>query len=218
MSDTGYKPSAAELHYQKLGAIQFMEALDGHGTAVSVDWNRLASGIDCGAAGGDSSGQVGAVTGAQTYRALSVWQPYATLIAIGAKQYETRSWATPYRGELAIHAAKRPARPDEIGSWIGGTLARHGYGDLHRLPLGAVLCIVRLVDVVPVETVRALAETDRRIRMDEPALADHEMAAKRHYSPGRYAWQLEFVRRVVPPIPARGAQGLWWWSSVVEHE
>ncbi len=43
-------------------------------------------------------------------KALTIWQPYASLIAAGLKQYETRSWSTRYRGLLAIHAAKR---------WIG---------------------------------------------------------------------------------------------------
>lgn len=133
-----------------------------------------------------------------TYRALSLWQPWATLIALGAKQYETRSWATPYRGLLAIHAAKRTIQPAEIDSWIGGTLARHGYGDLRRLPLGAVLCVVRLVDVLPTEQVW------HEVSWQEIAFGD--------YSPGRYAWQLEFVERFEPPIPARGAQGLWTWS------
>ncbi len=40
-------------------------------------------------------------------KAISIWQPWASLIAIGAKQIETRSWATGYRGLLVIHAAKR---------------------------------------------------------------------------------------------------------------
>ena len=39
-------------------------------------------------------------------KALSITQPWATLIAIGAKTIETRSWSTLYRGDLAIHAAK----------------------------------------------------------------------------------------------------------------
>jgi hypothetical protein len=37
-------------------------------------------------------------------KALSLWQPHATLVAIGAKPYETRSWETSYRGPLAIYA------------------------------------------------------------------------------------------------------------------
>ena len=39
-------------------------------------------------------------------RCLSLIQPWATLVAIGAKKVETRSWKTPYRGWLAIHASK----------------------------------------------------------------------------------------------------------------
>ena len=47
-------------------------------------------------------------------KALTLWQPWASLIAVGAKTIETRSWSTKYRGPLAIHAAKR--RPDtEMG-------------------------------------------------------------------------------------------------------
>ena len=39
-------------------------------------------------------------------KALTLYQPWATLVAIGAKKIETRSWSTPYRGPLAIHAGK----------------------------------------------------------------------------------------------------------------
>ena len=39
-------------------------------------------------------------------KALTLYQPWATLIAIGAKKIETRSWGTNYRGPLAIHAGK----------------------------------------------------------------------------------------------------------------
>src|SRR6266567_3747703 len=38
--------------------------------------------------------------------ALTLTQPFATLVAGGAKHLETRSWSTSYRGPLAIHAAK----------------------------------------------------------------------------------------------------------------
>ena len=39
-------------------------------------------------------------------KAITLLQPYAALVAIGAKTIETRSWYTPYRGPLAIHAGK----------------------------------------------------------------------------------------------------------------
>jgi len=40
-------------------------------------------------------------------KAITILQPWASLIACGAKQIETRSWATKYRGQLAIHAGKQ---------------------------------------------------------------------------------------------------------------
>lgn len=43
-------------------------------------------------------------------KALTVWQPWASLIAHGVKVFETRSWATKWRGPLAIHAAGRWGR------------------------------------------------------------------------------------------------------------
>lgn len=43
-------------------------------------------------------------------KALTLWQPWASLVALGIKTIETRSWSTQYRGPLAIHAAKR--KPD----------------------------------------------------------------------------------------------------------
>ena len=41
-------------------------------------------------------------------RALSLRQPWASLIADGHKTIETRTWRTRYRGPLAIHASARP--------------------------------------------------------------------------------------------------------------
>jgi activating signal cointegrator 1 len=43
-------------------------------------------------------------------KAISLWQPWASLIACGAKPYETRSWAPPRKligATIAIHAAKK---------------------------------------------------------------------------------------------------------------
>ena len=37
-------------------------------------------------------------------KALTLWQPWASLIAWGEKRYETRSYGISHRGTLAIHA------------------------------------------------------------------------------------------------------------------
>src|SRR3712207_3561005 len=39
-------------------------------------------------------------------KAITLHQPWATLMSVGAKMWETRSWATDYRGKIAIHASK----------------------------------------------------------------------------------------------------------------
>ena len=46
-------------------------------------------------------------------RALTICQPYAELIRQGEKLVENRTWATAYRGPLAIHAGKSRAWLDE---------------------------------------------------------------------------------------------------------
>jgi hypothetical protein len=40
------------------------------------------------------------------YTVLTLTQPYATLVALGAKTFVTRDWGTRYRGTLLIHAGK----------------------------------------------------------------------------------------------------------------
>jgi len=62
-------------------------------------------------------------------KAISLKQPWATLIASGKKTIETRTWPTNYRGDLLICASKRPKR--------------NGY------PAGCALCIVNVIDCRP---------------------------------------------------------------------
>src|SRR3546814_21127441 len=69
---------------------------------------------------GDDRGALGVECGA--VKAISLWQPWASAIALGHKSIETRHWPTKYRGELAIHAAKRFG-PDE-----------REFASIHRAP------------------------------------------------------------------------------------
>jgi len=132
--------------------------------------------------------------------ALTLWQPWASLVALGVKRYETRSWRTSYRGRLAIHAAKRVVPVDGYaGALIAARLAEAGLR-LASLPLGAVVATCTLVDCYPVESLWVeLVDMG-----DERAFGD--------WSIGRYAWQLADVVPLEEPIPARGKQRLWVWS------
>lgn len=85
-------------------------------------------------------------------------QPWATLIAIGAKRVETRSWFTSYRGPLAIHAARTVGFTDlHLGPWRwqhfgshGGCLSREEPRTILYPSLGAVVAMCQLLDVVPI--------------------------------------------------------------------
>lgn len=99
-------------------------------------------------------------------KCLSLWQPWASLVAELEKWIETRHWSTAYRGRLGIHAARRRPRPGfsaERG-WATGygrlvyadhvdesfTLTRIGTNDTKRMPLGALVATCTLTDVVPI--------------------------------------------------------------------
>lgn len=131
-------------------------------------------------------------------KALSLWQPWASLVALGAKKFETRSWATPYRGPLLIHAAKHWTK--ELVELSGDhTFFKHlckVNNRVSQLPKGTYLALVDLVEIFPVEVAKSTG------------LISHEEYHFGDYSAGRFAWKLENVRKF-EPIPARGYQGLW---------
>lgn len=142
-------------------------------------------------------------------RAITLWEPWASLVAIGAKTYETRSWSTSYRGPLLIHAAARPPRPvdglgfphtDSMGTMWVLTEAWPDPVDgsnLHAFPVrrGVVVAVANIADVIPTESVPP-DDLERQGRFGD-------------YTPGRFAWRLEDIRELEEPVPARGRQGLW---------
>ena len=152
-------------------------------------------------------------------KALTLTQPWATLVAIGAKKIETRSWNTSYRGPLAIHAAKGfPAWAKDIcltepffSVLRSENLAGVGTGNgwLADFPLGAIVATCELVHVKQIDELthfpacRAFAWQKRlwKLETQERAFGD--------YSMGRFMWLLENVVVLPEPIPAKGALSLW---------
>ncbi len=141
-------------------------------------------------------------------KALTLTQPWATLVAIGAKRIETRSWSTPYRGLLAIHAAKTfPREARELVGASGFRLALLG----EQIVLGAVLGTVRLVDCCPTVDMipnPAFPSVFRKY----PALDTEHERLYGNYEPGRWAWVFEDLQRFQVPEPAKGSLGLWEWT------
>lgn len=89
-----------------------------------------------------------------TIKAITLHQPWATLIALGAKQYETRSWPTGYRGLLVIHAGKT-LMIDPKDRIMLSLLRDVGIPDPGKLPLGAAVCVCELTAVLPIPGCRA---------------------------------------------------------------
>ena len=136
-----------------------------------------------------------------TIKALTLWQPWATMMALGFKTVETRSWSTDYRGPLAIHAAQNfPAEARKFcrENKVKRILDAYGYGRLSELPRGVVVAYGTLADVLPAHTIL------NSIGLDEHLLGE--------YSPGRFAWRIINCHRLLTPIPAKGKQRLWNWG------
>lgn len=168
-------------------------------------------------------------------KALTLTQPWATLVAIGAKRIETRSWSTSYRGPIAIHAAKgfpREDRQECFRSPFREALLGGQIRTVALLPRGAVVATARLVDVLPIVgsqlprgvkcvglddegIVRGWAPSEmagQPMHVGEIQEVEHE-AAFGDYTPGRFGWLLADVVKLPEPIPARGSLGLWDWVS-----
>lgn len=142
-------------------------------------------------------------------KALSMIEPWASLVAWGYKRIETRSWRTPFRGMIAIHASRSTEvvqnSIDVRGLFEAAGTERPAGWPLaaEEYPLGKVVAVVRLVDCRPMDMALIHAQT----RMER------EFGA---WAQGRFAWMLSEVRRLPDPIPCRGSLGLWNLPADVE--
>lgn len=156
-------------------------------------------------------------------KAISLWQPWASLMAWQEKENETRGWNTNYRGPLAIHATATWKK--EATEVIAGPALRgEGLGEYETFmkvirkhpevfpeggfipkdfsfPLGAVLGVCELTDCIPVDEYLG----NHSVKYQELAFGD--------YSPGRYVWTTKWIETFEKPIPAKGAQGFWNWDE-----
>jgi hypothetical protein len=148
---------------------------------------------------------------------MTIYQPYASLISIGVKKFETRSWATKYRGKIAIHAAKKPYSHYDYSCTFYNAVNRAGIAEM---PYGAVIATAELVDCWRIMdchngTALLYKPTPPGEKFDEQhrPLIDGNEYLFGNYRDGYYAWQLENVKILEKPIPARGQQGLWNWNA-----
>ena len=131
-------------------------------------------------------------------KALSMWQPWASLYGLGFKGFETRGWATNYRGPIYIHAAKKSlvetldGLPAEVVDLIGDLLPFIP----ENYPKG---CLIARGELVACH--KMTREFMRDITDVERMLGDWRL--------GRFAWEIRGLKMLPEPIPYRGAQGLF---------
>lgn len=141
----------------------------------------------------------------RSLKALPLWQPFASLVAYGAKRIETRGFSPARLGlrfgqRIAIHACKTerdlwlcgPDGPDEFIDHVP-----FGFPPWDELPLGALVatCVLDRAREITTESAECLMQRNP------------QEFAFGFYEPGRWAWVLRDVERLAEPVPFRGSQG-----------
>lgn len=114
---------------------------------------------------------------------------------LGVKEIETRSWAAPYRGDVAIHAAKHKMTQDDWDLFYDHIEPQSGICTVH---FGCLLCVVELFECI------AIDPCSRFIK----SLSSKEFLLG-GYDYGRFAWRTRNLRVLKEPVPMIGRQGLW---------
>jgi len=120
--------------------------------------------------------------------AISLWQPWASLMSDGRKRIETRHWRGPLDlvgQEIAIHAAKK----------VDAEACRQFGYDPKTIVRGAIVSTHKLLGYIQ------FTEQNRNAIMDRYG----------NFEVGRWGWVLPIARKLYDPIPAIGHQGVWYW-------
>lgn len=179
-------------------------------------------------------------------KALTLTQPHARLVALGVKPFETRSWATAFRGLLVIHAAR--ATPSELngitvptpdgGCCLAGPFNHYLPADLEaywrEMPHSAIEALVVVENCRPGPQARmgllsaaTRAEPGYHPKLLGQALTGRDFQAVAldaaefgDFRPGSWAWSLDLVMDMEGLIPrlVAGHQGLWNLPPRVEYD
>lgn len=122
--------------------------------------------------------------------ALSVRQPWASLLAWGEKSIEVRSWSTTSRGRILVHASGRDMVEDGI-----------------TIPAGYAIATVELVDVRPL-THADLEAACMDAMPDGPHFA-WVLRDAREIEPVPAEGKLHLWNLDITPVPLEGACEDW---------
>ena len=134
-------------------------------------------------------------------KALSIKQPWATLIAEGYKTIETRTWAVKYRGPLAIHASKTGSNSEARTLWIDlyKTRISPNLGMFPwKFPRGQIIATCTLKEIVRYGPQKFIDDYEK-----------HLCLPGKYYQHGLYGWILTDIKPLDTPIPCKGRLRLW---------
>jgi hypothetical protein len=141
-------------------------------------------------------------------KVLSLLQPWATLVILGQKKLECRSWQTAYRGPLLIHASlKRPSRREKVFFEQSDFFIDH-IKNMDTLSYGCIIGHVSLMEIYA---------TGYLIQHPElfPNLNWQQEFAFDDFTPGRFAWVFTHPQPLSFPLPVKGMLGLWEYNGIL---
>lgn len=150
-----------------------------------------------------------------TLPALTIWQPWATLIIAGLKPYEFRRYPAPRfvrDHRIAIHAGARPVKKAEVADLLK-RLRTQGEEWTTALVVGPAIELLDRVHlspgILPLASVLGTAIIGEPIRAERIPDLGVPVADSDRIDQHMWGWPLRDIERLEPPIPARGAQGFW---------
>lgn len=140
-------------------------------------------------------------------KAITVQQPWAGLLVLGIKRYETRSWNTKHRGRIAIHSSAKVTAEgkqlmDELCEMFPDRFFEGSRAYEMCTSTGHVLGLVKIEDTYSTNVTKPK-------NPGELMLGD--------YSPGRWFWWCREPEAYLTPIPATGRLMIWEWDDSQER-
>jgi len=137
-------------------------------------------------------------------KAITLLQPWASLMALDKKRFETRSWPTTIRGMVAIHSSK------SFNKDCRGICSDHPFNhyvsDWSKLPTSCIVSVGELVKCIGTESLRLFDD----LSPEELAFGD--------YHPGRFVHVYKNLRALAVPIHCKGHLGYWQLPAHLEAE
>ncbi|MDF2984910.1 MAG: hypothetical protein K0R50_420 [Eubacterium sp.] len=153
-------------------------------------------------------------------KAVTVWQPWASLLACRAKKYETRSWEISYRGPIAIHTAIKPFNtgtyPDRELYLFAEALDFSDIYSFDTLPYGCVIATAELIGCYRMYNtldngLHIVKCPNTAYDFDKVEYISRQEQIFGDWRKGRFAWEFANMTILPEPISVKGKQGLWNW-------